>query len=171
MGIFVYFLFLLFFCEEKSRNPSSCYDTEIRTHVPTSEGFEVTNSTTGATGYKYQIKPKIRSKNKALAEKKSNRTLVLFFAGGGGVYNVHSFGRDVCSMDDLCKIDSTVSDEALVCIMVSTAGENIKNLKHVLLGAYIQGLWWFMVHTNRQLQVTVLYEKGRHEVKSMKELP
>ena len=25
------------------KNPSSCDDTEIRTHVPTSEGFEVTN--------------------------------------------------------------------------------------------------------------------------------
>ena len=36
-----YSSFLLsFFCEEKS---SSCDRTEIRTHVPTSEGFEVTN--------------------------------------------------------------------------------------------------------------------------------
>ena len=26
-----------------SKNPSSCDRTEIRTHVPTSEGFEVTN--------------------------------------------------------------------------------------------------------------------------------
>ena len=25
------------------KNPNSCDDTEIRTHVPTSEGFEVTN--------------------------------------------------------------------------------------------------------------------------------
>ena len=32
--------YFLFFCEE---NPSSCDDSEIRTHVPTSEGFEVTN--------------------------------------------------------------------------------------------------------------------------------
>ena len=30
------------------RSPSSCDCTEIRTHVPTSEGFEVTNWTTGA---------------------------------------------------------------------------------------------------------------------------
>ena len=30
--------------------PSSCDCTEIRTHVPTSEGFEVTNWTTGETG-------------------------------------------------------------------------------------------------------------------------
>ena len=29
-------------------NPSSCDCTEIRTHVPTSEGFEVTNLATGA---------------------------------------------------------------------------------------------------------------------------
>ena len=25
------------------KNPSSCDDTEIRTHVPTSQGFEITN--------------------------------------------------------------------------------------------------------------------------------
>ena len=31
------------------KNPSSCDWTGIRTHVPTSEGFEVTNRTTGAT--------------------------------------------------------------------------------------------------------------------------
>ena len=55
--------FFFFFCEEKShgifvesiifiyvfylfiarKNPSSCDCTEIRTHVPTSEGLEVTN--------------------------------------------------------------------------------------------------------------------------------
>ena len=29
------------------KNPSSCDCTEIRTHVPTSEGFEVTNGTIG----------------------------------------------------------------------------------------------------------------------------
>ena len=86
------------------------------------------------------------------------------------VYIVHSFGRDVCGMDDLCEIDSSVSDEALVCIMVPTAGEKIKNLKHVLLGAYSQRLWPSVVHTNRQLRVAVLDEKGRHEVKSMPEL-
>ena len=34
-------------CDRK--NPSSCDSTKIRTHVPTSEGFEVTNRTTGAT--------------------------------------------------------------------------------------------------------------------------
>ena len=36
-----YCLFFIFYLVRKS--PSSCYDTEIRTHVPTSEGFEVTN--------------------------------------------------------------------------------------------------------------------------------
>ena len=33
-------LFIIFFVR---KNPSSCDCTEIRTHVPTSEGFEVTN--------------------------------------------------------------------------------------------------------------------------------
>ena len=33
------------------KNPRSCDCTETRTHVPTSEGFEVTNWTTGATGF------------------------------------------------------------------------------------------------------------------------
>ena len=35
LGIF--YLFIV------RKNPSSCDDIEIRTHVPTSEGFEVTN--------------------------------------------------------------------------------------------------------------------------------
>ena len=39
--IYIYYFFL---------NPSSCDDTEVRTHVPTSEDFAVTNRTTGATG-------------------------------------------------------------------------------------------------------------------------
>ena len=43
LSIFFFFLFV-------GKNPSSCDDTEIRTLVPTSEGFEVTNWTTGATG-------------------------------------------------------------------------------------------------------------------------
>ena len=37
---FYFILFILFFVR---KNPSSCDDTEIRTHIPTSEGFEVTN--------------------------------------------------------------------------------------------------------------------------------
>ena len=37
-------------------NPSSCDFDEIRTHAPTSEGFEVTNWTTGATGYQRTVK-------------------------------------------------------------------------------------------------------------------
>ena len=41
------FFYLLFFVK---KNPSSCDDIEIRTHVPMSEGFEVTNWTTAATG-------------------------------------------------------------------------------------------------------------------------
>ena len=45
LGIFIfYFLFFV------RKNPRSCDDTEIRTQVPTSEGFEITNRTTGATG-------------------------------------------------------------------------------------------------------------------------
>ena len=32
-----------FICVCVKKNPSSCDDTGIRTHVPTSEGFEVTN--------------------------------------------------------------------------------------------------------------------------------
>ena len=32
-----------FVCVCVKKNPSSCDDTGIRTHVPTSEGFEVTN--------------------------------------------------------------------------------------------------------------------------------
>lgn len=67
-------------------------------------------------------------------------------------------------MDDLCEIDSSVSSEALVCIMVPTAGEKMKNLKHVLLGAYSQRLWPSMMYTSRQLRVAILDEKGRHEV-------
>ena len=39
VGLFLK-IFLYSFARE---NPSSCDDTEIRTHVPTSEGFEVTN--------------------------------------------------------------------------------------------------------------------------------
>ena len=35
-----FFFFFFFFW---SKNFSSCDDTEIRTHIPTSEGFEVTN--------------------------------------------------------------------------------------------------------------------------------
>ena len=42
------FFFFFFFVR---KDPSSCDDTEIRTHVPTSEGFEVTNWTTGTTGF------------------------------------------------------------------------------------------------------------------------
>ena len=44
---FAHFFLLSFFFERK--NPTSCDCTEIRTHVPTSEGFEVTYRTTGAT--------------------------------------------------------------------------------------------------------------------------
>ena len=40
-----------------SKNPSSCDCTEIRTHVPTSEGFEVTNWTTGDQQQFYQSHP------------------------------------------------------------------------------------------------------------------
>ena len=44
LGIFIYlFIFV-------GKNPSSCDCIEILTHVPTSEGFEVTNCSTGATG-------------------------------------------------------------------------------------------------------------------------
>ena len=41
------FILFYFFAKKYSR---SCDCTGIRTHVPTSEGFEVTNWTTGATG-------------------------------------------------------------------------------------------------------------------------
>ena len=37
------FLLGLFVCVCVRKNPSSCEDTEIRTHVLTSDGFEVTN--------------------------------------------------------------------------------------------------------------------------------
>ena len=67
-------------------------------------------------------------------------------------------------MDDLCEIDPGVSKEAMVCIMVPTAGEKMKNLKHVLLGAYSQRLWQTAAPTSHQLRVAVLDEKGRHEV-------
>ena len=40
LGISFYFFFFFFFVR---KNPSSCNCIEIRTHVPTSEGFEVTN--------------------------------------------------------------------------------------------------------------------------------
>lgn len=67
-------------------------------------------------------------------------------------------------MDDLVEIDSSVSNEATACIMVPTAGEKMKNLKHVLLGAYSQRLWPSTLHANRQLRIAVLDEKGRNEV-------
>ena len=67
-------------------------------------------------------------------------------------------------MDDLVEIDSNVANEATVCIMVPTAGEKMKNVKHVLLGAYSQRLWPSMVHAHRQLRIAVLDEKGRREV-------
>ncbi|CAM9338772.1 unnamed protein product [Hapterophycus canaliculatus] len=97
----------------------------------------------------------------------------LFFAGECiltvGVWTSHlqrSFPslRDVCTMDDLVEIDSNVSNEAAVCIMVPTAGEKLKNLKHVLLGAYSQRLWPTMMAASRQLRIAVLDEKGRREV-------
>ena len=40
--IIIIIIFFFFFAR-KNENPSSCDDIEIRTHVPTSEGFEVTN--------------------------------------------------------------------------------------------------------------------------------
>ena len=46
-----------FFCEEKSL---VCDCTEIRTHVPTSKGFEVINGTTGATGGNRKIRDAFR---------------------------------------------------------------------------------------------------------------
>ena len=49
LGIYIYLVYFM------RQNPSSCEDTEIRTHIPTSEGFEVTNWTTGATGQRYDI--------------------------------------------------------------------------------------------------------------------
>ena len=67
-------------------------------------------------------------------------------------------------MDDLVEIDSNVANEANVCIMVPTAGEKMKNVKHVLLGAYSQRLWPSTVHASRQLRIAVLDEKGRREV-------
>lgn len=68
-------------------------------------------------------------------------------------------------MDDLVEIDSNVANEAAVCIMVPTAGEKLKNLKHVLLGAYSQRLWPTMMPASRQLRIAVLDEKGRREVR------
>ena len=49
--------------------------------------------------------------------------------------------------------------------MVPTAGEKMKNLKHVLLGAYSQRLWPTTLYACRQLRIAVLDEKGRHEVR------
>lgn len=70
-------------------------------------------------------------------------------------------------MDDLVEIDSNVSNEATVCIMVPTAGEKMKNLKHVLLGAYSQRLWMSRLPTSSQLRIAVLDEKGRREVSKL----
>lgn len=39
--------------------------------------------------------------------------------------------RDLCTMDDLVEVDSSVASEANVCIMVPTAGEKMKNVMHV----------------------------------------
>ncbi|CAM9654063.1 unnamed protein product, partial [Sphacelaria rigidula] len=102
----------------------------------------------------------------------------LFFAGEViltcGVWTSHlqrSFPsiRDLCAMDDLVEIDSNVANEATVCIMVPTAGEKMKNVKHVLLGAYSQRLWASTVSASRQLRIAVLDEKGRHEVRDLVE--
>ena len=40
LGFVLYYYYLFIFVR---KNLSSCDDTEIRTHVPTSDGFEVTN--------------------------------------------------------------------------------------------------------------------------------
>ncbi|CAM9135904.1 unnamed protein product [Laminaria digitata] len=77
--------------------------------------------------------------------------------------------RDLCTMDDLVEIDSSVANEAKVCIMVPTAGEKMKNLKHVLLGAYSQRLWPTTLYACNQLRIAVLDEKGRHEVRELVE--
>ncbi|CAM9312457.1 unnamed protein product [Choristocarpus tenellus] len=77
--------------------------------------------------------------------------------------------RDVCTMDDLVEIDSSLDKEALVCIMIPTAGEKMKNLKDVILGAYSQRLWASSVPANKQLRVAILDEKGRHEVLELAE--
>ena len=44
----IFYVFILFFV---TKNPTSCDCNEIRTHVATTEGFEVINWTTGTTGY------------------------------------------------------------------------------------------------------------------------
>ena len=45
--VYIYIYIYMFLVRKSS---SSCDCTRIRTHVPTSEGFEVTNCTTGAAG-------------------------------------------------------------------------------------------------------------------------
>ncbi|CAM9384881.1 unnamed protein product [Discosporangium mesarthrocarpum] len=75
--------------------------------------------------------------------------------------------REICNMDDLIEVDFSLDQEALVCIMVPTAGEKLRNIKHVLLGAYSQRLWPSRVPANKQLRVAVLDEKGRSEVVEM----
>lgn len=67
-------------------------------------------------------------------------------------------------MNNLVEIDSNVASEANVCIMVPTAGERMRNLKNVLIGAFSQRLWPSTVPASRQLRIAVLDEKGRREV-------
>ena len=49
--IFIYIYIFIFV----TKNPSSFDCTEIRTYIPTSEGFEVTNYTTGVTGAELEL--------------------------------------------------------------------------------------------------------------------
>ena len=73
-----FFVFVFVFFVRK--NSSSCDDTEIQTHVRTSEGFEVTNGTIGATGrcrvfhnilkQNHLIETEVKSNSKYLIETK-----------------------------------------------------------------------------------------------------
>ena len=53
--IVLHLLYGILFFWRGRKNPSSCDCTGIRTHVPTSEGFEVTKCSTGTTGTSLRV--------------------------------------------------------------------------------------------------------------------
>ncbi|CAM9372117.1 unnamed protein product [Phaeothamnion confervicola] len=78
--------------------------------------------------------------------------------------------RDYCTMEHLVSIDPTVGAKGTVAILVPTAGEKMKALKQVIVGAYSQRLWASTEPASRQLRICVLDEKARPEVLKMVEV-
>ncbi|CAM9576110.1 unnamed protein product [Phaeothamnion confervicola] len=87
--------------------------------------------------------------------------LGVFFSHASRMYPSE---RDHCTMDELVTIDNMLGAKATVAILVPTAGEKLRALKQVIVGAYSQRLWASTEQMSRQLRVCVLDEKARPEV-------